>query len=306
MIPNRLNINRPREWVALLSLLLPLCVQGQQGSVELPEPLRNIPRAGESCKNESPDVAATRTSRTAAAAHAPGLECIVTMSQVRGDIESGSILVVDVRHDSQYQRFHVPASVNVSATSLVHKPALRGKALLLLGDGKGERELHSTCSLLKQSGFTSVRVLAGGMLSYLVSGAPLRGRAPSAYELADLDAGQLWAEGKFVENLLLIAGNTASYSDHLPYATAVNPLSPATLAAVLDRHKKESKGVVSSVVLAGAPVSDEASYAPLAASIAPVPLLIYRDSATALGRFVADQKSSWTARARGPKRPRCG
>ncbi|MCM2250782.1 MAG: rhodanese-like domain-containing protein [Ramlibacter sp.] len=301
---NRHERSRSRVRVALLSLLLPLCAQGQQGNEELPEALRNIPRAGESCKNDAPDVAATRTSRTAAAA--PGLACMVTMSQVRGDIESGAILIVDVRQDSQHQRFHIPGSVNFSATSLAHKPALRGKALLLVGDGKGERELHAGCSLLKQSGFASVRVLAGGMISYLASGAPLRGRVPSAYELADLDAGQLWAESKFVENLLVIAGNAADYSDHLPYATAVNPLTPASLAAVLDRRQKEIKGAVSAVVLAGAPVTEETSYAALATAVAPVPLLTYRDSAAALGRFVAGQKASWTARARGPKRPRCG
>lgn len=305
MNPKRHAISRPREWATLLTLVVPLCAQSQQGSAELPGPLRNIPRAGESCKNDMPDVAATRTFR-AAAAPATGLTCMVAMSKVRGDIESGGILVVDVRHDSQYQRFHIPASVNAPATSLVHKPALRGKALLLVGDGKGERELHSACSFLRQSGFSSVHVLAGGMLSYLVSGAPLRGRAPSPHELADLDAGQLWAESKFSENLLVIAGSAAGYSDHLRYATAVNPLTPATLAAVLDRHKKETKGAVSAVVLAGAPVSDEANYATLATAIAPVPLLIYRESAAALGRFVADQKASWTARARGPKRPRCG
>jgi rhodanese-related sulfurtransferase len=289
--------------VVLCALVLAPVLHAQQGASALPEPLRNIPRAGESCKNE---LLTTATQKNALTGGSPtDLACVATSADAR-ELPRSQAMVIDVRHQSEFQRYHVPGSINLPARSLAYKPALRSKEVLLMGDGRNERELYSVCGLLKQSGFLSVRVVAGGMISYLAGDLPVSGRAPASHELARIDAAQLWAEGQFAGNLLVVADRSPGYSDYLPYAVAVASATPPALAAVLDRHRREIKKPVTAVVLVGAQISTESSYKKLAASIAPVPLLFYADSASALKNFVSAQKAIWAAHARGPKQPRCG
>jgi len=300
----RRPIKRIHELLPLLcALTWAPVLYAQQGASALPEALRSMPRAGESCKNET--VAAVAQSEARARDGSAELACIANAIDARNASKTQAMFI-DVRQQGQFQRFHIPGSANLPAGSLVHKPTLKNKEILLVGDGKTERELYSVCGQLKQSGFSSVRVLAGGMASYVASGLPVNGKAPAAHELAGIDAAQLWAEGQFAENLLVIADKSPGYSDYLPYAVGVAAATPAALAAVLERHRKEVKRPVAAVVLVGIPVPSEPSFRQLAASIAPVPLLFYADSASALKSFVATQKAVWAAQARGPKQPRCG
>lgn len=287
----------------LWALALTPVLHAQQGVSVLPEPLRSMPRAGESCKNEQTAAAAQNDARTLGGLAA--LSCIASSADAREPLEP-QIMIIDVRQESQFQRYHIPGSANLPARSLAHKPSLKHREILLVGDGRSGRELYSVCGLLKQSGFSSVRVLAGGMVSYLAGGLPVNGHAPRPDELARIDAAQLWAEGQFAENLIVIADKSAAYSDHLPYALAITEATPVALTAVLGRHRKDVRRPVATVVLVAGQVLTETRYKELAASIAPIPLLFYADSPSALKAFISSQKAVWAAHARGPKQPRCG
>ncbi|MGE0331376.1 MAG: rhodanese-like domain-containing protein [Ramlibacter sp.] len=283
------------------ALLTPM-LAWPQGNAALPEPLQGMPRAGESCKSDAPTARVTAQGAPAQ----PSLACMAPAGAVQASVAGGTLTVVDARLEPEFQRFHIPGALNVLPGSLLHRPALRAKPLLLVGDGKNARELYAACARLRQAGFTSVRVLAGGMVSWVADGLPLRGRAPLAHELAALDAAQLWAEGQYADNLVVVAGKAAGYTDHLPYAVALDSLSPASLAALVQQRRKEAGALPAAVVLVWAQAMTDETYRPLAAAVAPSGLLVYAGTPASLSQFVASQKAVWAAQARGPKQPRCG
>ena len=286
----------------LAALLLAPVVAWTQGNNALPEPLQGMPRAGESCKSE----AATARAPAQGARSEPSLACMAPAGAVQASVASGTLTVVDARLESEFQRFHIAGALNVHPDSLLHRPALRAKPLLLVGDGKNARELYAACARLRQAGFASVRVLAGGMTGWVNDGLAVRGRAPLAQELAALDAPQLWAEGQYPDNLVVVAGKATGYTDHLPYAVALDALSPASLAALVQQRRKEAGAVPAAVVLVSALVVTDDTYRKLAAAVTPAGLLVYSGTPVALAQFVASQKAVWAAQARGPKQPRCG
>jgi rhodanese-related sulfurtransferase len=276
----------------------------QQGGASLPEPLRDMRRAGESCGRDDEGPARTQTARNAAAPGRPDASCAVPVAELRGALGSGAVTVVDARPAADYQLFHVPDALNLPARNVLHKPALKNKPLVLVGSGKGERELYAACSALRQAGFSSVRVLLGGMLSYVRAGLPLQGRTTGSYEMARLSAGELWEESQFADNLVLVSDKNSAFIDEVPTATVIAGVTPSALQGMLEQQRKASRKPVLSVVLAAQVAPD--AYTALAAAIAPVPLLVYTDSAAALKSQLATQKAVWAAHARGPRKPRCG
>lgn len=286
----------------IAAVLLTPAVAWAQGSTALPEPLQGMPRAGESCKSDAP---AARAAAQAAPAQ-PSLACMAPAGAVQASVAGGTLTVVDARLEQEFQRFHIAGALNLQPDTLLHRPAWRAKPLLLVGDGKNVRELYAACARLRQAGFASVRVLAGGMAAWVGDGLPVRGRAPLAHELAALDAAQLWAEGQYADNLVVVAGKAAGYTDHLPYAAALDSASPAALAALVQQRRKEAGFLPAAVVLVSPQVVADDAYRKLAAAVAPAGLLVYAGTPLALSQFVASQKAVWAAQARGPKQPRCG
>lgn len=295
----------PGPVLALALVLASGCASAQQGATALPAPLQGMQRAGESCsRNDDQPRQQPPGAAKSAEALAPDLSCAMAMGEARTALGAGTFTVVDVRAASDYQRFHAPDALNLPMQDLPYKQVLKAKPLLLVGTGKGERELYVACGRLRRAGFASVRVLSGGMLSYVRSALPLQGRAPGAYEMAQLSAGELWEEARSSENVVLVSEGNRELLGQLPYAAVVAGMTPATLQSVMEQQRKAGGRPPLSLVLA-APVPADA-YGALAAAVAPTPLTVYPGPPEAVSKHAQTQKAMWAAHARGPRQPRCG
>ena len=274
-----------------------------QSQSTLPDALKGIKQADGQCKNDSANLGAYAADSKLLTAD---LSCAVTMASIKQSLKDSSVIVVDTRLSDSYAQFHVPNSLQLSARDLRFKSTLRGQSLILIGDGKNEREIYSACAQLKAAGFQSVKVLSGGMTSYVASGLTVLGKPPALVELARIDAAQLWAEGQYADNLVLASGNAAKLGDNLPYMVNLPNLNANTLMEIVQRRRKEIKSPLASVVLVLQAGITEQVYRELLNAVAPSPLLIYSDTLEAIDRFVVSQKAVWAAQARGPKQPRCG
>jgi len=187
------------------------------------------------------------------------------------------------------------------------KSYLRGRKIVLVGDGRAERELYVACAELKQQGFKQVRLLRGGMASWLVHEQPVVGRAPAPEALIRLSAAQLWLESQFDRNAVLLADNQFTMLPDLPYSSALGYPSLETIQAALQDRRKQTKNapLASVVLVADASLSPE-RMGRLQQELKPVPLLVYVDTRQALNKYVATQKAVWAAQARGPRQPNCG
>jgi rhodanese-related sulfurtransferase len=307
-MPNRkISLRRTTPFAVALPAML-LCASAlAQTDSGLPPILRDMPQSGSMCKNERlPGASLSGGGRADG-----GLEagCALPASGAAAFLQKNGAAVIDTRHESDFLQFHIANAMRVDAASIRLKTHLRDKPLLLVGDGKSDRELYGACGRLRAQGFKSVQVLMGGMAGYLAKELPVSGPgAPDAFESARLDPAQLWAQSQFPESLVVVMNSPAS-AELLPLAPRVSISSDTALRALagaVERRRKEQKAVLANVTVVVDGAMSEAMFRQYSQVVAPTPLLVYTGGAPALKSFLRSQEAAWAAHARGPKQPRCG
>lgn len=77
------------------------------------------------------------------------------------------LLLVDVRTAEAYRQVHLPGTVNLPASVLRTHPQLRGRHVVVIGQGQPSPRLADACERLIQSGWAaSVRLLDGGLARF--------------------------------------------------------------------------------------------------------------------------------------------
>lgn len=274
----------------------------------MPEALEGIAPAGHACKRDE----AAQQPRSVAEASAPAvvadLSCAISVLEVVNLRSRNAAFLVDTRSPSEFEAAHVDGALHATPAEVRSKTFLRDRMLVLVGSGKAEQELYVACTELKSRGFPHVKVLRGGMPLWQAQGQPTVGPGSGGAPAPSLSTAELWMESQFDANLVIVAPSHAALRDQLPYAMPLPQVNASAIKSVLDRRRRELKNApLSAVVLmAGASAMAADTQRALAASMAPVPLLVYTLPAEVFMREMRQQQLSWTALARGPKQPPCG
>jgi rhodanese-related sulfurtransferase len=272
-----------------------------------PRALKDIPQAGSSCRRADIEALDTTKRGIARKELSPDLSCAISAAELSPAASRPDTVFVDTRPLSEYNQFRIDGALHLSVSELGSKSYLRGKKIVLVGDGRAERELYVACAELKQRGFKQVRMLRGGMTSWLVHQQPVVGRAPAPARMIRLSAAELWMESQFDRNVVLLADNQFAMLPDLPYSAALGHPSLETIQAALKQRREQlTNAAFASVVLVADGELSAEQTARLQQGLKPVPLLVYTDTRQALNRYVATQKAVWAAQARGPKQPNCG
>jgi len=93
--------------------------------------------------------------------------CIVTVDSI---IKPQSFIYVDVRNELIFNKVHISNSINIPLSLIKTKTFLKNKTTILVGNGWNEQSLIDECISLKNNGFKSVKVLAGGIVSLFAKG----------------------------------------------------------------------------------------------------------------------------------------
>lgn len=276
-----------------------------QPGASLPEALKGIKPAVGVCRRN--DAALSKTAaRPKADVARPNLSCALTPAELSGLLKRPGTVLIDVRNATDYAAFHIDGTLNATVSELRTKRFLRGKTVVLIGDGKAEREVYAACARLMAHGFKQVKVVRGGLPSWLSSGLAVLGRAPHAAQLARLAPAELWTESRFEANLVLVPRSRETIQRHLPSAVPIPDESPAAIRAAVERRREKSKDTsLAAVVLVTAAGADNEHLLRLRQAIQPVPLLAYTDTVDAYARYLMQQDAIWAAQARGPKQPGC-
>lgn len=297
--------SRVRVILACASLLLSGAVGAEMTDGNtLPQALKDIKPATGKCMR---DDVVLQPGTAATVASAPDLKCAATVAEVAELMGKPETSVADLRLATEFHAFHIASATNLTSAELHGKPYWREKTLILVGDGKAEAELYRECGRLKQTGYRQVRVLQGGMPSWLSQGQPVIGRAPAATQLVRLSAAELWAESQNGLGRVLLDPAQAEMRADLPAAQVLSQTSAATVqAAVLPGKGKRKAAPLASVTLVAEPTLTDDRIRQLQQAVAPLPLLVYAGTRDAYVRAMASQKAIWRAQERGPKRPGCG
>lgn len=292
------------------SLSLALLLSGTAGAerlpgTELPEALKGIkPAAGVCAPLDPAPSPSTPPKKPAKPAAPPDLSCALPAAELAQHRADPETLLVDIRPPLDYNAFHIEGAVNASASELSVQRAWRDKAVVLIGTGKAERELYAACARLKAKGWARVKVLRGGLPTWLASGGAVLGRTPELAGLADLSPTELWVESQFKANLVLATPARDELRRQLVTSAILPEASSAALKAALGQRQSRKTPLAAVVLVAEAA---PATLAPLRQAIQPVPLLTYTGTAEAYARQAEQREAVWAAQARGPRQPAgCG
>lgn len=303
---------RTIEWYRVLCAVTIVALQCGASAVaqvttsdKLPEALKDVRAASGMCRRD--DVLSGASSTVATPEIEPDLGCAISVTELQSLLARQSTTLVDLRPSADHQTYHIDSALNLNLSELLSKPYWRNKSVVLIGSGKAEREIYSACARLKQSGYKQVRVLHGGMPSWLAHNQSVIGRAPSAQQLARLSADEFWLESQNPDSLVVIDKAQSALQADLSFSIVLPQTTGETIHGVLERRRKALKSAtLASVVLAADPTVTDGQIRRIQQAILPVALLVYADTRDAFVRQLAIQKAIWLAQARGPKQPGCG
>ncbi|MDB5815455.1 MAG: hypothetical protein JWN23_2572 [Rhodocyclales bacterium] len=279
--------------------------QALPGTV-MPEALKNIKAASGVCPRD--DVVANGNPETGANNARPDMSCAIRPAELSSLLTSPDTTIVDLRNLVEYNRVRIDGSLNLATSEVRRKNYLHDKSLVLVGNGKAERELYMACADLQTRGFKRVKVLQGGMPAWLFQKQKVIGENPEILQSIELSPSELWIESQFDANLMLVSKEQESMQRLLSFSSLIPDESPVAVKTVIERWRKELKNSpLASVVLITSPrKADADSMQRLRQAIQPIPLLVYVGTREAFEKQIAQQKAIWTAQARGPKKPGCG
>jgi rhodanese-related sulfurtransferase len=269
---------------------------------ELPDALRGVRPAAGMCARDDLRPSALQQPAGAVTA-AVDVSCGVGVRDVVILGANEELTLIDLRGQAAHAQGAIEGSLSMSVAELRTKAFLKSRPVVLVGDGKGQRDLMAACTQLKAQGFTKAKVLLGGLPSWIAEGQSVLGRRDVIDEVPSLTSAELWLEGQFEANLVVIAEPLRRLQQRMPNAVVTADLSPTGLQKVLSQRRKSRAPVVASVVVASPTAHSTLQLAALREALRPVPLLSYTGTEDMFAKDMQRQTAVWSAHARGPKQP---
>jgi rhodanese-related sulfurtransferase len=108
----------------------------------------------------------------------PGPSLVVSAPELLGLLageDDSTPIVVDLRGPEDFQRLHIPKSLNMTSSQLKASRHLTKRPLVLVDEGQVSPSTLQTAAQLEAIGFSRPRVLDGGVASWQALGAPVAG-----------------------------------------------------------------------------------------------------------------------------------
>ncbi|MDR7152734.1 rhodanese-related sulfurtransferase [Hydrogenophaga palleronii] len=273
---------------------------------ELPNILKELPRAGSMCRRD--DGASAGMPAAGGSASDVDPACIRPPGELLSQIGKQDAALIDLRPRAQFDRFRVREAISSSESELVVKPYWKEQQVILMGRGVDDLHLSSVCTRLKKSGYKRVSVLQGGVIGLVREGIKLVGVPVRLDELVQLSAADVWFLTQQPGALVLTDATRSDFLKTMPDAMQLSQVDEQGLKKAMQSRAgtgKSQRVAPAAVVLlvSSSPGEDELNK--LLAAASPSPLFVFTGTHTEFGREMARQDAVWKARERGPKKTAC-
>ncbi len=119
--------------------------------------------------------------------------CLSSVQSVYEGWSGNEVLLVDVRRSEEFQQYQIPGSLNLTPFSIQSKNFLKNKRIVLVNEGRYLSQLEGLCLRLKNKGFQSVVVMAGGLHAWHQARFPLTGDGLELSKLSRISPDELIA-----------------------------------------------------------------------------------------------------------------
>ena len=151
--------------------------------------------------------------------------------------------LVDVRSKQDFERLHIPGSVNIALYALKTKAYLKSAPVVLVNEGFQYGPLESECRRLTERGF-KVSILDGGLPAWKRKGGKLVGDLFALDDMKTVSPSIFFREKNY-ENMLVVdisptrseaSSRLIPYAKHLPVLD-VSDASAAKFKKLISKHK---------------------------------------------------------------------
>ena len=137
--------------------------------------------------------------------------------------QNQKISLIDVRNQKDFERFHIPGSLNIPLHAVKTKVFLKSFPIVLINAGFHYSPLQSECRQLADSGFKAF-ILDGGLLAWNRKGSRLVGDLFALEEMKSVSPREFLREKDYENTLVVdispvqtqISRQLMPYSRHLP------------------------------------------------------------------------------------------
>ncbi len=116
-------------------------------------------------------------------------QCQISYQRIYGVWLQNKATIIDVRSQQEYEKFHIPNSMNLPLYSIKSRVYLKDKLLVLVDEGYSHKHLYEACLSLRDQGFKNVKVLEGGLRSWWRYG-KLEGNEKAIKDMKTLSSNQ--------------------------------------------------------------------------------------------------------------------
>jgi rhodanese-related sulfurtransferase len=218
-----------------------------------------------------------------------------------------SLLIIDTRPASEFSQFSIKDSVNLSASSIQTKQYWKDRDIYLISGEKFDLPLLAIADRLNQLGFKNVKVISGGINTWVNKRMPVIGKVPNANRLIQLSAEDVWTSRKDATTLYVLDSDYTQFSKFFSNTLVINNLSAKSpenaIQDYLNTHRKmrlskvyfltSSTGIDNSVV-------SGFNQKPLYASF------LFNAKPEFLSEYISNFDKLLIAKENGPKKPKCG
>jgi len=102
-------------------------------------------------------------------------------------------LIIDIRQAREFKKIHIPGSINIPLYFIKSKRYLKKKIIIIADKGFYYRQIKEECKKLKKLNF-DVRILNGGINTWLTKSLPIKGSVFSQEEFYLIDSRKVYQE----------------------------------------------------------------------------------------------------------------
>lgn len=113
-------------------------------------------------------------------------------------------VIVDIRNPSEYKQARIPGSVNLPYSSILSVRALKSRNVVIVNNGFEKTKPAQLCAFAKAEDFPGIRVLLGGLSSWVSTGRPLTGTLGSRTDIYNIEP-DLFFQESFLQKVSIIA-----------------------------------------------------------------------------------------------------
>lgn len=229
--------------------------------------------------------------------------CYIDVKSAESLMKNSSLTVIDVRDKNEYALRNIPGAMNFPASDIKTKAFLKNAPLLVYSTGKYDPSLEVLCADLKRNGFKNVKILSGGIVSWIMQvEANSSSRESDLRRLARLSAHDLFIETQAEDKLIINLSSAFKGPDFKSEQILMeSPLSIDALQSIVSKAvAKRPKNAIRRIVLVGLENTDSAALNTVLGNASfGLPIFVYTENIQSYETAMKTMQTMWKKQEKG-------